>query len=206
MADSQVPSAPGPGPRVLELRHAECESAGAYRSGLEPVATIDTVRVWCEPLPADPSDYSAILVMGGPMGANDGPTIPWIDDEIAFVRAAIDAGIPVWGACLGSQLLAKALGAAVSTGEAPELGICEVTMTDAGSTDPVWSAVDSSDLAVLQWHYDTFDLPAGATLLASSPAYAHQLFRYGNCYGVQFHLEVDTELFDGWLDVPEYRG
>ena len=192
-------------PRVLELRHVECESAGAYRAGLEPVADIETVRAWCEPLPDDVSAYAGILVMGGPMGANDGPTVPWIDDELAFLRTAIDAGVPVWGACLGSQLLAKALGGRVWTGPEPELGVCTVELTDAGRADPVWSAVETTSVNVLQWHYDTFELPPGAQLLASSAAFPNQLFRVGKCYGVQFHLEVDTDLIAEWLAIPEYR-
>ncbi|MGW5522565.1 type 1 glutamine amidotransferase [Gordonia sp. NPDC003950] len=189
--------------RVLELRHAECESPGAYLAGLDEVADVRTVRSWCEPMPDDPTDFDAILVMGGPMGANDGPTLPWIDAEIAFLTDAIAAGIPIWGVCLGSQLLARALGAAVRTGPEPELGIADVTLTADAATDPVWAG--TATIPAMHWHYDTFDLPGGATLLGSSKLCAHQLFRHGPHYGVQFHLEVDTALFDEWLGVPEYR-
>jgi GMP synthase (glutamine-hydrolysing) len=190
---------------ILELRHAECESPGALGAGLADRARIETVRMWAEPLPADPADVDGILVMGGPMGADDGPTVPWIDEEIAFLRRAVDLGVPIWGACLGSQLLATALGAGVTTGPAPEIGVLDVTLTDEGRHDPVWSGLGAATFPALHWHFDTFSLPPGAHLLASSAAYSHQLFRHGPHYGVQFHLEVDSPLLREWLAVDEYR-
>ncbi|AQA05773.1 glutamine amidotransferase [Mycobacterium sp. MS1601] len=186
---------------ILELRHIECEPPGSYAPVLDKFAPVRTVRLWTEPVPDDPTDFAAIIVMGGPMGAGDGAEVPWIDREISFLRRAVDADVPVWGVCLGAQLLAAALGARVRTGPAPEVGMVDVTFT--GAADPVWPDLDV--LPVLQWHSDTFDLPAGATLLASSTAYPQQLFRYGRSYGVQFHLEADVALAQQWLAVPEYR-
>ncbi|AZG44897.1 type 1 glutamine amidotransferase [Gordonia insulae] len=192
-------------PTILELRHAECESPGAYGAGLVDVASIHTVRAWRDPIPDDPAPYAAIIVMGGPMGTDDGPSIPWIDDEIALLRRAIAAGTPIWGACLGSQLLASALGAEITTGPAPEMGIVDITLTDDGLHDPVWSGHGDTTFPALQWHFDTFAVPEGATLLASSAAYPNQLFRHGSCYGIQFHLEVDAVVLEDWLAVDDYR-
>ncbi|MFW0796077.1 type 1 glutamine amidotransferase [Gordonia sp. CPCC 205515] len=190
---------------ILELRHAECEGPGSYGSGLAGLASIHTVRAWREQIPDDPRAFSAILVMGGPMGVSDGATHPWLDDEITFLKRAVAQDVPIWGACLGSQLLATALGATVSAAPIPELGVVDVTLTDDGRRDPVWSAVDGPDFPALQWHFDTFEIPAGATLLASSADCAHQAFRHGPHVGVQFHLEVDAALLDEWLAVAEYR-
>lgn len=193
-------------PTILELRHAECESPGTYGAGLAGLADVRTVRTWREELPTDPRDFAGILVMGGPMGANDGAALPWIDTEIAFLTAAVAADVPIWGVCLGSQLLARALGARVFTGPAGEVGVAEVTLTDDARTDPVFSAITESTFPAMHWHYDTFTLPDGATRLAGSQRYENQLFRHGRNYGVQFHLEVDTDLLRAWLDVEDYRG
>ncbi|WP_068162508.1 type 1 glutamine amidotransferase [Rhodococcus phenolicus] len=188
----------------LELRHVECEGPAEYLPALEEYGPVRTVRLWREPLP-DTLDHRAIVVMGGPMGAYDGAVVPWIDDEIDYLRSALAAGVPVWGVCLGAQLLAAALDAKVYPGGAPEVGVCDVELTDAAASDPVWGEVPAS-FPTLQWHGDTFDLPVGATLLASSPAYPNQLFRHGRSYGVQFHLEAGPEVAAEWLAIDEYRG
>ncbi|MGV9710524.1 type 1 glutamine amidotransferase [Gordonia sp. NPDC003424] len=190
---------------VLELRHAECESPGSYGAGLMGLAPVTTVRAWRDPIPDDPASYSAILVMGGPMGAGDTALLPWLDDELTFLKSAVAQDVPVWGACLGAQLLARALGARVYRATTPELGVVDIALTDAGRRDPVWGTDAEPEFPALQWHFDTFDLPEGATLLASSETCAHQVYRHGPHMGVQFHLEVDVALFDQWLAVDEYR-
>lgn len=184
---------------ILELRHAECETPGTYLPSLTAVAEVVTVRAWRDPLPTDPTAFAAIVVMGGPMGADDGPTLPWIDDELAFLRSAITHDVPIWGVCLGSQLLAVALGAQIAAAPTPELGVAPVALTDAGRDDPVWGFADAA-FPALHWHFDTFTLPPGATLLATTPNCPHQLFRHGSHYGIQFHLEVDAPLVAEWLD------
>lgn len=192
-----------PALKILELRHVEPEGPAAYLPVLREYGQVETVRLWQEPLPPR-GDWAAVVVMGGPMGANDGADLPWIDEEIAFLRAAVAAGTPVWGVCLGSQLLAAALGARVRTGEQPEVGILPVRLTGDGAADPVWGGLPES-FPVLQWHADTFELPAGAVLLASSAQYPHQLFRHGNSYGIQFHLEADGTSAGQWLEIEDYR-
>ncbi|MFD1210608.1 type 1 glutamine amidotransferase [Arthrobacter sp. GCM10027362] len=189
--------------RILELRHVEPEGPAAYLPVLHEYAEVETVRLWQEPVPQG-RDFSAVVVMGGPMGANDGGQLPWIDEEIAFLRAAVAAGTPVWGVCLGAQLLAAALGARVQAGPRPEVGVLPVRLTGDGAADPVWGGLPVS-FPVLQWHSDTFELPAESVLLASSPQYPHQLFRHGNSYGVQFHLEADAALAGQWLGIEDYR-
>lgn len=189
--------------RIIELRHVEPEGPAAYLPALERFGEVTTVRLWTDPLPTA-EGWDAAIVMGGPMGANDGATVPWIDDEIRFVQSLLARDVPIWGVCLGAQLLAAALGARVWTGERPEVGVLDLGLTAAGRRDPVWGDLPAT-FPALHWHGDSFDLPDGAELLASSAAYPNQLFRAGRCYGVQFHLEVDAPLAAAWLDIDEYR-
>lgn len=190
---------------ILEIRHIECEPPAGYQQAIDDRADTVTVRIWREPLPADPSVFAGIIVMGGPMGVGDAATIPWVADEIAFLRAAIEADVPIWGVCLGSQMLAAALGADITTGDTPEVGVSEVTLADAAATDPVFADLPERRFEVLHWHSDTFAIPAGGTLLASTDLYPAQVFRHGHNYGVQFHLEADVALATQWFDVDEYR-
>ncbi|MFM7552691.1 MAG: type 1 glutamine amidotransferase, partial [Actinomycetota bacterium] len=130
---------------------------------------------------------------------------PWLVGEKSWIAEAVEAGKPFFGACLGVQLLASALGAPVYPLEQAEVGLLPVDRTAEGLADPVLGPLEEP-LVTLQWHGDTFDLPEGAVSLFSSPAYPNQGFRYGEvAYGVQFHLEVDAALADEWSRVPAYR-
>jgi GMP synthase (glutamine-hydrolysing) len=155
-----------------------------------------------EALP-DWREFDGMIVMGGPMGAYEDADHPWLADEKRLLREAVEADVPVWGVCLGAQLLAAALGARVYRGERPEVGLLPVELAPSAADDPVFGDAPSS-FPTLQWHGDTFDLPAGATLLASSPAYPNQAFRVGRSYGLQFHLEVTLGLATEWGEVPAY--
>jgi GMP synthase (glutamine-hydrolysing) len=189
---------------LLVLQHIACEPPAAFEDELRSRG-LDLVRVELdegEPLP-DWREFPAIVVMGGPMGAYDDAEHPWLGPEKRLLREAVEADVPVWGVCLGAQLLAAALGARVYRGERPEVGVLQVELTDDASGDPVFGDAPSS-FPTLQWHGDSFDLPAGATLLASSAAYPNQAFRVGRSYGLQFHLEVPLELATEWGEVPAY--
>ncbi|MFE0749317.1 type 1 glutamine amidotransferase [Gordonia sp. NPDC058843] len=195
--------------RLLEIRHAESEPPGAYGPALDAVTETTTLRIWREPATIDPTDFDAIVVLGGEMGVGDADRIPWIADELDLLRRARAGDVPIWGVCLGAQMLAAALGGEVSVGDTPELGVCRVSLNDAGMADPVWGGAVTApaprEIDTVQWHFDTFTLPPGATLLASSESCATQLFRVGNCYGVQFHLEAGGDLVGGWLSHPDSR-
>jgi GMP synthase (glutamine-hydrolysing) len=157
-----------------------------------------------EPLP-DWRGFDAIVAMGGPMSVNDDAAFPWLTAEKRLIRDAVHSGTPFWGTCLGVQLLAASLGARVYSGPKPEVGLLPVTLTDDAMRDPVFHGLPR-ELIALQWHGDTFDLPDGAVLLASSTAYPAQAFRWGSsAYGVQFHLEVNVEMATEWGLVPEYK-
>lgn len=190
---------------VLVLQHIACEPPGVYEDVLiEGGATIHRVELdEGEPLP-DWREFDAIVAMGGPMSVNDEADLPWLREEKTLIAQAVRAGVPFFGACLGSQLLAASLGGEVGPGPAPDVGLLPVFLTEAATDDPVFADLPR-ELPTLQWHGDTFSLPEGAVLLASSPAYPNQAFRWGpRAYAVQFHLEVSREMAEEWACVPAY--
>lgn len=190
--------------KVVVLQHIACEPPGAYEDVLH-ARGVELHRVELdegEPLP-DWRAFDGIVAMGGPMSATDDAELPWLASEKRLIAEAVRAGTPFWGVCLGVQLLASSLGARVYPGEAPEVGILPVSLTREGRDDPIFGSLPDN-LLTLQWHGDTFDLPAGALRLAGSRAYPNQAFRVGNAYGVQFHLEVSPEMAREWAEVPEY--
>ena len=190
--------------RVLVLQHIACEPPGVFEDVLLERAH-ELVRAELdegEALPA--GTWDAIVAMGGPMSVNDESEHPWLAGEKAAIASHVRAGRPFWGSCLGAQLLAASLGARVYAGRAPEVGVLAVELTEAGRSDPVLGALPPS-IDTLQWHGDTFDLPDGAVLLASSPAYPHQAFSVGRAaYAVQFHVEVTEAMGEEWASVPAY--
>jgi len=154
----------------------------------------------------DPAAHAGLIVMGGPMNVNETGQHPLLAAEVDWIRAAIDAGLPTLGICLGSQLIAKSLGARVYAGAAKEIGWYAVDTTPEAADDPLFSAWRPRE-TVFQWHGDTFELPSGAVRLASSPLYENQAFRFGEkTYGLQFHIEVTAAMVRQWVeDVKENR-
>ncbi|HYM50780.1 MAG TPA: type 1 glutamine amidotransferase, partial [Candidatus Limnocylindrales bacterium] len=189
---------------ALVLQHLACETPGVFEDVLrERGAQIHRVELdEGDPLP-DWRAFDAIVAMGGPMSVNDEADHPWLKSEKRLIADAVEAGTPYWGVCLGVQLLASSLGARVYKGRKPEVGLYPVTLTEAARTDPVFQAMPGEFLT-MQWHGDTFDLPAGAVRLAASSAYPNQSFRWRNAYGVQFHLESSAEAVRSWAAIPEY--
>lgn len=190
---------------VLVLQHIACEPPGVYEDVLrDRDCTVHRVELDEGELLPDWREFDAVVAMGGPMSVNDDAELPWLTAEKRAIGDAVRSGLPFFGACLGVQLLATSLGARVYPGPSPEVGILPVTLTDAARDDPVFQGLPAEFLT-LQWHGDTFDLPDGAVALAESPEYANQAFRWGErAYGVQFHLEVDSELAHEWAGVPSY--
>src|SRR4249920_2535521 len=189
--------------RVLVLQHIACEPPGVFEDVLVERGH-QLVRVELdegEQLPGD--TFGAIVAMGGPMSVNDEDELPWLVGEKAAIAGHVQAGRPFWGSCLGAQLLAAALGARVYAGPAPEVGVLPVRLTERGRADPVLGRLPA-EFGTLQWHGDTFDLPSGAVLLASSDPYPNQAFRFERAYGVQFHLEVSVAMAEAWAEVPAY--
>jgi len=190
---------------ILILQHIACEPAGIYEDILvEKGAQIHRVEIDAGQQLPDWRGVDAILAMGGPMSVNDDDTLPWLSAEKRWVSEAVHAGRPFWGVCLGAQLLAASLGARVYSGAKPEIGIMPVYLTAQAQNDAVFSGIPR-ELLTFQWHGETFDLPAGAVLLAGSPSYPNQAFRWKEkAYGVQFHLEISAEMAEQWSQVPDY--
>ena len=149
-------------------------------------------------------DCAGLVVMGGPMAVYEPGRNPWMPRECALIEQALAGDVPVLGMCLGAQFLAQAAGAKVYSGARPkEIGWYPVSLTLPGQADPLAGhLVDRPGdvhATVFQWHGDTFDLPSGATLLASSSLYPHQAFRVGRAaYGFQFHFEVTEAIVRDW--------
>lgn len=192
--------------RAAVLQHIWCESPGYYGELLEERGhEIDVYELdEGSPLP-DLDGLDLVLVLGGPMSVNDEEGHSFLAPEERWIAEAIGGSIPYFGVCLGAQLLAATLSADVFQGQTPEVGVMAVSATPNGQKDGVLGVLGSDSL-VLQWHGDTFDLPEGASLLASSALYPNQAFRWGDtAYGLQFHLEVTGEMIGHWAEIPEYR-
>jgi len=138
-----------------------------------------------------------LVVLGGPVGANEESDFPFLSVEIDCIRRALDADARVLGICLGAQLLARALGAAVRPARVKEIGYAPLTLTDAGHASPL-RALDG--VPVLHWHGDTFDIPDGGRLLASTQDCQNQAFAVGEqALGLQFHAEADSDDIGRWI-------
>jgi GMP synthase-like glutamine amidotransferase len=136
----------------------------------------------------DPARYEAVAALGAEHSVHASPD-PWIGAEVAFLRAAHDAAVPVLGLCFGGQALAAALGAEVGVAPRPEIGWYEIERADGAQIPPgPW----------FQWHVDTFAVPAGARELARTPS-CPQAFRLGSSVGLQFHPEATPEIIAGWI-------
>jgi GMP synthase-like glutamine amidotransferase len=191
--------------QVVVFQHLSCEHPGIWREFLrEDGADVATVELDQGDAIPSLTGADALLVFGGPMNVDEHARFPWLAPETAAIRQAALAGLPVFGVCLGAQLLARALGAPVTRNPVPEVGLLDVDLTDAGASDPLFAGWPRR-APVVQWHSDTFALPGGATLLATSPACRNQAFRFGErAYGLQFHPEVTADMVAEWAGVPEY--
>jgi GMP synthase (glutamine-hydrolysing) len=186
-------------PTLLAVQHVPWE--GPHRildaCGALRVKTVKPLAG--QPLPGH-DEVAGAVFMGGPMNVDEVERFPALATEREWLAAAVERGMPVLGICLGAQLLARALGAKVKPGPAPEIGFAPVEVSD--PDDPLLGGLAPRS-EVLHWHGDVFDLPAGAEPLASSERTACQAFRAGNAWGVLFHPEADCALVEAWLAVPE---
>jgi GMP synthase (glutamine-hydrolysing) len=191
--------------RLLVFQHVAHETLGS----LDPLLRDSGFRIryvnFSRRPDAQPSlnRYHGLIVLGGPMNCDQVDRYPHLQREVEAIRQMIDVGKPVLGICLGSQLIARALGARVRKNPVKEIGWYDLAITAEGRNDAVFGRLGSTQ-KIFQWHGDTFDIPDHAVRLASSPDCRNQAFRYGeNAYGLQFHLEVDQPMIERWL--PERR-
>lgn len=191
--------------RVLAFRHVPFEGAGRIEAVLRAGGIeLDYADLYAPNAAApDPAPYSGLIFLGGPMSVND--SLSYLRREEQIIRDALQRRTPILGICLGAQLIAHATGAAVYSNRATEIGWFDLRFSPAAASDPLFSGLDTE--TVFHWHGETFDLPSGATLLASSDLCRNQAFRLGeSAYGLQFHLEVTPAMIADWCLQDENCG
>ncbi|MDX2052543.1 MAG: gamma-glutamyl-gamma-aminobutyrate hydrolase family protein [Polyangiaceae bacterium] len=198
-----------PPKKAIVLQHAPHEGPGRVQGALERAGfSVEVRQLFANSRVPYPEDFDLLVVMGGPMGVGDveDPSYPFLKPEVLLLKECLSQQKPVLGICLGAQLLAHAAGArvfAMSTEEERrpirEVGWGAVHLVANGASATIFEGSHAAEV-VLHWHGDTFELPEGAELLASSLTCEHQMFRLGNTFGLQFHIEVDSEDVERWLD------
>jgi GMP synthase (glutamine-hydrolysing) len=159
-----------------------------------------SLRAWDERVDElEAQDFAAIIPMGGNAHAWD-DTVPLLRAERRLLSSAVEEGIPVFGICLGAQLLARALGGDVRAADEPEIGWLDIVPTEKAADDPIFRHLEAPT-GVYQWHYDVFEPPPGALPLARSELAPNQAFRVdgSEAWGIQFHPEATPELWELWI-------
>ena len=184
---------------ALAIRHVAFEDLGLFESALEVAGyQIRYLEAGMDDLSLiEPLDPDLLIILGGPIGANDDEEYPFILDELEIIKIRLASDAPTLGICLGAQLMARALGANVYPAKQKEIGWQRVQLSDAGKT----SSLRHLELtAVLHWHGDTFDLPTGAVNLASTDITPNQAFSWNKRgLALQFHPEVTVHGMERWL-------
>ncbi len=190
---------------VLAIQHAWEDPLGYLGDVLDSHRIpYSVVSVETEPVP-DPTHYAAIIALGGPQHVYDYEHYPYLQQEKAMIRQAVEEDIPFLGICLGGQLLADVFGGQVRQHSMTEIGFYDIEFTAEGKHDPLYTGLPGYQ-KVFHWHEDTFELPEGALRLATSGNTKNQAFRYGHrAYGLQYHIEHDAAMLDTWLYYPAFK-
>ncbi|HZG40741.1 MAG TPA: gamma-glutamyl-gamma-aminobutyrate hydrolase family protein [Nodosilinea sp.] len=183
---------------ILVVQHVEADPVGILGRYLE--ARGAWLHTWLVPQRSTPPQghYDGLIILGGPMNACDDEQFPYLVQVVELIREFHRQGKPVLGICLGAQLIARAFNSRVYQNETPELGFTPLFPLE-GVEEP-WLQDYPAGMPMMQWHFDTFDLPTGAKLLLTNEVCKNQAFRLGsNIYGVQFHPEVTPEIVMNWM-------
>lgn len=182
---------------ILSIQNTEIETLGNFKELFESDGyTIETIHVKKDEIPKDLDKYAGIVILGGYMSVYE--YLPYLNDELVLTNNANHLQVPLLGICLGSQLIAEALGGRVYKGKQKEIGWFDVVINNEGKND-IFKGISNNIIRVFQWHGDTFVLPSSAVLLASSNLYP-QAFRLGNSIGILFHLEVTSLMIHDWME------
>jgi GMP synthase (glutamine-hydrolysing) len=186
--------------RVLSVTHGPTVPGGVFDEAV--VAGGHVLERWSAPDGASPgpaASYDAVMVFGGSMHPDQDDRFRWLEREEEFLKEVISAEVPVFGVCLGAQMLARAAGAGVGPASATEIGWLDVSLTRDGAEDPVLGALPHA-ATVFQWHHYTFEVPPGAVELARS-GICSQAFRLEQpAWGIQFHAEVTLPMVVAWTE------
>lgn len=143
-------------------------------------------------------DAGGAIVLGGPMNVDETDRFPFLKIEREWLRSLMADHVPILGICLGAQILARAMDAAVAPNGEKEIGFAPIRLTAEGTADPIFAGTPKT-IDVFHWHGDRFEIPAGGALLADSAICPHQAFRAGPAaYGFQFHIEITREMISDW--------
>ena len=184
---------------VLLVQNTRIEGSGYLGELLKDDGfEISSVNAKCEQL--SEKNFSLVVILGAPESAND--DLPYLQVEQKLIKNCVENNIPILGICLGSQLIAKTFGAKVYRGPKKEIGFYDDLKISGNSK---FFSGFKNPFTVFHWHGDTFDLPEGATRLVSSEYYLNQAFQYKSAVGLQFHLEVNEDMVNLWLDHTEEK-
>ncbi len=189
--------------RILAILHSRTGHPGYVGSSLKARGyEIERVRVTCgQPLPDEPDSYAGVISFGGPMSAND-ESVPGIVTEMEFIDRVLAADVPFLGICLGAQLLARVLGAAVSPHPEKFLEAGYFAITPARTECELFD----DPLYVYHWHEEGFELPSGARLMATGANFTNQAYRLGDRhYGLQFHPEMTRSILASWIRTAGHK-
>ena len=192
---------PPPMRPLVCIRHEAGDTMGVALPTFEKEgADVRVVDAWDANLVwPEPREVAGLVVFGGEMNADDFDRHPYLHRERVMLRTAVEAGVPVLGVCLGAQLLARALDALVTVSRVSEFGFTPIWLTEAGELDLLLESLSTGD-RMFQWHRDTFQVPAGAELLATGNRVTNQAYRFGShAWGVQFHPEVTASNLEDWF-------
>jgi len=186
---------------VLAVRHVAFEDLGSFAAVFERRGyAVEYAEAGMDDLArASKREPDIIAILGGPIGANDDADYPFLKDELALLARRAKSGRPALGICLGAQLMARSLGARVYPAGRKEIGWAPIALSEEGRTSCLAALIPRGE-PVLHWHGDTFDLPDGANLLASTGACVNQAFAVGGfALALQFHIEVETANLARWF-------
>lgn len=184
---------------VLVIQNTRIEEIGYLGELLTKDGfVIHSVNAKHEKLPD--KNYSFVVILGAPESAND--DLPYLHAEQKLIKKTVDANIPLLGICLGSQLIAKTFGGKVYSGPKKEIGFYHDLRIDNNSK--LFSGF-TNPFTVFHWHGDTFDLPEKAVRLVHSENYPNQAFQINSAVGLQFHLEVNADMVNLWLDKTQEK-
>ena len=190
-------------PKIHCLQHETFEGLGVIKDWLDDKKfEVKYTHIYKTHKLPDINSIDCLIIMGGPMSVNDETIYPWLTPEKQFILDCINAGKVVIGICLGSQLIANAMGSKVYPNIHKEIGWFPITKTK--NTSSEISTILPEEITVFHWHGETFDLPLGATLIASSEACKNQIFSLSEkVFGFQCHLEIDSKALHGFVEECE---